>query len=158
MPQSSNYLDILSAVATAITNLALTDWNSRAVPVVVRKMSSYRAVVDANYAPPVIYVSPGKRDRVEYPAFGDRVWVWYPVEISTIAGGNQDLNAHIDYYFMWRQQIRRALQAPTLTGAAAVWDNNMLPDRPIDPGAISKNYDILLLTVEYRTTELRDLT
>ena len=158
MPQSSNYLDILSAVATAITNLALTDWNSKAVPVSVRKTAGYRAVVDAKYGPPVIYVSPGKKDRVEYPAFGDRVWVWYPVEISTIAGGDRDLNAHIDYYLMWRQQIRRALQAPTLAGVAAVWDNNMLPDRLLDSSAISKNYDVLLLTVEYRTTETRDLT
>lgn len=156
MPQASNYYSILTAAQGAIQGLGLTDWNNNAVPVVVRKISSYRQVVDAANPPPVIYVARAKKpERIEPKVFGDTVWAWYPVLISTLAGGNQDLNTRIDFYLSWRQQLRRAFQGPTLTGVTAVWDTNMLPDTLLDEGAIRKNWDVELLTVEFRTSEQR---
>ena len=156
MPQVSNFYDILIAVQSVIQSLALTDWNQKLVPVVVRKTAAYRQVVDAAYPPPVIYVSRAKKpERVEPKVFGDTVWVWYPVVISTIIGGNRDLNAHLDYYFAWRQQLRQAFQSPSVSGVPAVWDTNMLPETLLDEGAIGKNWDVELLTVEFRTSEQR---
>lgn len=156
MPQASNYYSILTAVQSVVQSLNLTDWNNNAVPVVVRKMGIYRQMVDAANPPPMIYVSRAKRpERVEPKVFGDTVWTWYPVLISTISGGNQDLNAHIDYYLHWRQLLREGFQGPTLAGVPAVWDTNMLSETLLDEGALVKNYDVELLTVEFRTSEQR---
>ena len=159
MPQASNYYSILAAVQSVIQGLNLTDWNSRAIPIVVRKTAAYRQQVDAASVPPVIYVSRAKKERVEPKIFNTStlgtVWVWYPVLISTVVGGNRDLNAHIDYYLNWRQTLREAFQSPTLAGVSAVWDSNMFPDTLLDEASIGKNYDIELLTVEFRTAEQR---
>lgn len=156
MPQASNYYTILTAVQSVIQGLNLTDWNGRAISVVVRKTGAYRQQVDSASAPPVIYVSRAKKERVEPKVFNDTVWVWYPVLISTVVGGNRDLNAHIDYYLNWRQMLRESFQSATLAGASPpVWDSNMYPDTLLDETSISKNYDIELLTVEFRTAEQR---
>src|SRR5579871_4398275 len=102
MPQASNYYSILTAVQSVITALGLTDWNNKAVTVSLRKTPAFRRQVDANVPPPVIYVSRAKRpERVEPKVFNDTVWVWYPVLISTLTAGNQDLTVAIDYYLAW---------------------------------------------------------
>lgn len=156
MPQASNYYSILTAVQSVINGLGLVDWNNNAVPVVVRKKPAFRQKVDSANPPPVIYVSRARKpERIEPKVFGDTVWAVYPVLISTLASGNQDLNAHIDFYLAWRQQLRRAFQGPQLSGASAVWDTNMLPETLLDEAAISKNWDVELLTVEFRTSEQR---
>lgn len=153
MPQASNYYSILSSVATAIQGLGLTDWNGKAVPVVVQKIFSRRRKVDVT---PSMFVSRAQRpERVQPLVFGDTVWVWYPVLISTVAAGNYDLVSQLDFYLSWRQQLRRAFQSATLSGVSAVWDTNMLPDSLLDEATINKSYDIELLTVEFRTSEQR---
>ena len=165
MQRSSIYLTILTAVQTVAQSLNLTDWNGNSVPIVVRKTAAYRQIVDDAARPPVIYVSRWKRERVEPKIFGDVVWVWYPVQITTVAGGNQDLNLHIDYYLQWREQLRRAFQAPTLgvfnpldANIPLVWDSNMFPETLLDEAAIRKNYDVELLRIEFRSQEQRLLT
>lgn len=156
MPQASLFLDILNAVKSVIDTLSLTDWNSNAVPTIVRKTAAYRQQVDASYRPPTIFISPShKGEQIKLLTFGDYIHPIYSVDVFTVAAGNQDLNVHIDYYLSWRQTLRRAFQGPTLSGVSAVWDTNMKPGSALDEATISKNYDVLLLTIEFQTSEQR---
>lgn len=171
----SVYLDILNGVKGVVDSLSLTDWNNNVVPSYVRKVIINRRGVDA--VTPAIYIAPGHHIRggsgggggggmrggggmnqegVEEVVFGPNIWVWYPVMISLIVPGNQDVNAHLDYLFGWRQILRRSFQKPTLAGVSAVWDVHMHPVITKEDQFSTANWDAELLSVEFRVVEPRD--
>lgn len=171
--QPSIYLDVLNGVQAVVQGLGLTDWNGRVPPVYVRKIMIQRVGVDPNV--PMIYIAPGhaipggaaahgmggggrgrNQERVEEIIFGPNIFVWYPVMIGLFAAGNQDVNAHIDYLYSWRQILRRTFQKPSLAGVPAVFDVSMHPVISKAVDYTLSNWDAELLSVDFRVTEPRD--
>jgi hypothetical protein len=151
---SSTYNTVLSKAQAAIAALGLQDWNSRNVPVLLRKLPKNEEDLDSL---PIIVVSPSEQpEKIKPIVFGANVWVEYPVEIVIIAGGNQDYSTHLDFYLSWRDSIRRLFQAPTLAGATSVFDTRMEPELVINRALVNQNYDYSAIRVWFISAESRN--
>lgn len=152
MPAVSIYYSILQAVQSAVAGLTLT-LGATVLPVSIRKVPPPGE--DLNAVPCILVCPSEKPETVEDAAGEGYVYVSYGVEIVLVAAGNQDFTTNLDFYLNARQQIRQLFQGTSLAGVASVFDLEMVPETPIDRGAVSANYDYSALSVRVKSCELR---
>lgn len=147
----SVYGSILDATVTTIGNLGI-QYNSVAVPVVLRKLPKAEEVLDAL---PLICVSPSvsamRWERVAFPALQQ---VGYPVQVGIIAASNRDFTSNIDLLLGWAEQIRSAFKKPPLAGVSQVWKTEVSPGKVFDRSLlVGSDYDYLALDIVFTTLE-----
>lgn len=158
MPASSNYLDVLNAVAGAISALGIT-FSGTPLPVAVRKLPRAEEQIDT--LPLVCVVPKDEPEGLEVLDFEGGRDLAYPAEIVIVSAGNRDLNATsgaanqvgLDNHMNWRQQIRNSLKGPSLSGAATVWHMETSMELVLDRELVNLDYDYSGLIVRCRSRE-----
>lgn len=152
MAAASIYNSILQAIQAAVAGLTLT-LGTTVLPVYLRKLPKIGEDLDAV---PCVLICPSEKPEVVEDAAGEGyVYVSYGVEIILVAAGNQDFAANLDFYLSARQQIRQLLQGVFLAGVPSAFNLEMVPETPIDRGAVSANYDYSALSVRVHSSEPR---
>jgi hypothetical protein len=126
--------------------------------VVIRQLPSDRGFDDGTYDLPGIVISQiGVENQSPGEGTNVRDDVQYPVTITILAAGNQDLVTNQEKYLKWREQINRALRNQRLTGVNEVYRVTVTPGPITSPNAHWNNYYHSQLIVRCVSREVRGL-
>lgn len=126
--------------------------------VVIRQLPSDRGFDDGTYDLPGIVISQiGVENQSPSEGTNIRDDVQYPVTITILAGGNQDLVTNQEKYLKWREQINRALRNQRLTGVDEVYKVTVTPGPITSPNAAWNNYYHSQLIVRCVSREVRGI-
>lgn len=142
---------ILTAARTILAGLTLSGID--AANVKIRKLPSVREVIDTL---PCVLVSPSDTpERIEPLSFEDgaKHRVVYAVDVVVVAADSADFSTNLSTYLRWREQVRRALDQPTLAAVAPVFDVDVEPFSPLDREQLSKLYAYSGLSFRFHCVE-----
>lgn len=126
--------------------------------VVIRQLPSDRGFDDGTYDLPGIVISQiGVENQSPSEGTNIRDDVQYPVTITILAGGNQDLVTNQEKYLKWREQINRALRNQRLTGVDEVYKVTVTPGPITSPNAAWNNYYHSQLIIRCVSREVRGI-
>jgi hypothetical protein len=146
----------LDAVRSKILLCNLEDLADASV--VIRQLPSDRGFDDGTYDLPGIVISQiGVENQNPSEGTNIRDDVQYPVTITVLAAGNQDLVTNQEKYLKWREQINRALRNQRLTGVDEVYKVTVTPGPITSPNAAWNNYYHSQLIVRCVSREVRGL-
>ena len=146
----------LGAVQAAILLCNLEDLADASV--VIRQLPSDRGFDDGTYDLPGIVISQiGVENQSPSEGTNIRDDVQYPVTITILAGGNQDLVTNQEKYLKWREQINRALRNQRLTGVDEVYKVTVTPGPITSPNAAWNNYYHSQLIIRCVSREVRGI-
>ena len=146
----------LDAVRSRILLCDLEDLDDASV--IIRQLPSDRGFDDGEYTLPGIVISQIGVEN-QSPAEGTNIRddVQYPVTITILAAGNQDLVTSQEKYLKWREQINRALRNQRLTGVDEVYRVTVTPGPITSPNAAWNNYYHSQLIIRCVSREIRGI-
>lgn len=126
--------------------------------VIIRQLPSDRGFDDGEYTLPGIVISQiGVENQSPSEGTNIRDDVQYPVTITILAAGNQDLVTNQQKYLKWREQINRALRNQRLTGVDEVYRVTVTPGPITSPNAAWNNYYHSQLIIRCVSREIRGI-
>lgn len=126
--------------------------------VIIRQLPSDRGFDDGEYTLPGIVISQiGVENQSPSEGTNIRDDVQYPVTITILAAGNQDLVTNQEKYLKWREQINRALRNQRLTGVDEVYRVTVTPGPITSPNAAWNNYYHSQLIIRCVSREIRGI-
>lgn len=126
--------------------------------IVIRQLPSDRGFDDGTYELPGIVISQiGVENQSPGEGTNHRDDVQYPVTITVLAGGNQDLVENQEKYLKWREQINRALRNQRLAGVGEIYRVTVTPGPIVSPNAAWNNYYHSQLIVRCVSREVRGI-
>lgn len=146
----------LDAVRSRILLCDLEDLEDASV--IIRQLPSDRGFDDGEYTLPGIVISQiGVENQSPTEGTNIRDDVQYPVTITILAAGNQDLVTNQEKYLKWREQINRALRNQRLTGVDEVYRVTVTPGPITSPNAAWNNYYHSQLIIRCVSREIRGI-
>lgn len=141
MALESQYLDLLSNVEAQILALNL-EYNNKAVPVEIKKISRWLPGINLGVLPIIFVVGEDKPESVVPWQSDDTVLVKYNCDVVLIAAGNQDNTANLDVFMFWKQTQRRLFQWGMQAQIQNCFFSEFVGQPTITREAFLKNYDV----------------
>jgi hypothetical protein len=153
-PEMSVHERCLLAAQSVIRSLALSGIDDASV--VVRKLPWSREFTQGELPFPGIILSPLERETMDHwRGTNLRDDVGYPVQVSIVDRGNQDLQTNLGRMLIWRQRIARAFRNQRLTDVEEIMTCVVEPHHIYLPEAFDKGVDQSTLTLRFMSREPR---